>query len=48
MAATLLKTHRVEKPWGRTTLWPGFADPAPRRATRDVYDGLCRLIPPAR
>jgi mannose-6-phosphate isomerase len=26
--ATLLATHRVEKPWGRHTLWPGFADPA--------------------
>lgn len=29
MAATLLATHRVEKPWGRHTLWPGFADPSP-------------------
>lgn len=29
MTATLLATHRVEKPWGRHTLWPGFADPAP-------------------
>ncbi len=28
MTATLLATHRVEKPWGRHTLWPGFADPA--------------------
>lgn len=28
MPATLLATHRVEKPWGRTTLWPGFPDPA--------------------
>lgn len=28
MPATLLATHRVEKPWGRHTLWPGFADPA--------------------
>ena len=27
MPATLLATHRVEKPWGRTTLWPGFPDP---------------------
>lgn len=27
MAATLLATHRVEKPWGRRHLWPGFADP---------------------
>lgn len=29
MPATLLHTHRVEKPWGRSTLWPGFDDPAP-------------------
>lgn len=29
MTATLLATHRVEKPWGRHHLWPGFADPAP-------------------
>ena len=29
MAATLLKTKRVEKPWGRHDLWPGFPDPAP-------------------
>jgi mannose-6-phosphate isomerase len=29
VTATLLATHRVEKPWGRHTLWPGFADPAP-------------------
>lgn len=29
MPATMLHTHRVEKPWGRTTLWPGFDDPAP-------------------
>lgn len=28
MPATLLTTHRVEKPWGRHKLWPGFADPA--------------------
>ena len=28
MTATLLATKRVEKPWGRTHLWPGFADPA--------------------
>ncbi|MHA6719141.1 class I mannose-6-phosphate isomerase [Sphingomonas sp. RS6] len=31
MPATLLATHRVEKPWGRHTLWPGFADPAADR-----------------
>jgi mannose-6-phosphate isomerase len=29
MTATLLATKRVEKPWGRHTLWPGFSDPAP-------------------
>jgi mannose-6-phosphate isomerase len=29
MPATLLATKRVEKPWGRSHLWPGFADPAP-------------------
>lgn len=29
MPATLLDTKRVEKPWGRHHLWPGFADPAP-------------------
>lgn len=29
MGATLLTTHRVEKPWGRDRLWPGFEDPAP-------------------
>ncbi len=29
MPASLLTTHRVDKPWGRTTLWPGFTDPAP-------------------
>lgn len=28
MTATLLATHRVEKPWGRHRLYPGFADPA--------------------
>ncbi|OYX37151.1 MULTISPECIES: class I mannose-6-phosphate isomerase [unclassified Sphingomonas] len=28
MTATLLTTKRVEKPWGRHSLWPGFADPA--------------------
>jgi mannose-6-phosphate isomerase len=26
MAATRLNTKRVEKPWGRHDLWPGFAD----------------------
>ncbi|HEU4959521.1 MAG TPA: class I mannose-6-phosphate isomerase [Sphingomonas sp.] len=29
MTATLLATRRVEKPWGRHDLWPGFAAPAP-------------------
>jgi len=29
MTATLLATKRVEKPWGRHDLWPGFSDPAP-------------------
>jgi len=29
MTATLLATHRVEKPWGRHRLHPGFADPSP-------------------
>lgn len=29
MTATHLSTIRVEKPWGRRQLWPGFTDPAP-------------------
>ena len=29
MPATLLATKRVEKPWGRHHLYPGFADPSP-------------------
>lgn len=29
MPATPLAMHRVEKPWGRHHLWPGFDDPAP-------------------
>ena len=29
MPATKLTTHRVEKPWGRHHLFPGFPDPAP-------------------
>ncbi|MFS0772064.1 class I mannose-6-phosphate isomerase [Sphingomonas sp. 1P08PE] len=29
MPATLLHTHRVEKPWGRRDLFPGFDDVAP-------------------
>ena len=28
MTATLLATKRVEKPWGRHTLYPGFPDPS--------------------
>lgn len=28
MPSTRLSTIRVEKPWGRHNLWPGFADPA--------------------
>lgn len=28
MTASLLTTRRVEKPWGRRALWPGFEDPA--------------------
>ena len=29
MSAVRLPQTRVEKPWGRLNLWPGFADPAP-------------------
>lgn len=29
MSAQRLSTIRVEKPWGRHELWPGFANPAP-------------------
>jgi mannose-6-phosphate isomerase len=29
MSAYPLESVRVEKPWGRHNLWPGFADPAP-------------------
>ena len=29
MPAQQLAMHRVEKPWGRRRLWPGFADPSP-------------------
>lgn len=29
MPAIRLTTRRVEKPWGRRDLWPGFPDPAP-------------------
>ena len=32
MPATKLETKRVEKPWGRHDLWPGFPDPAPDAA----------------
>lgn len=29
MPAIRLETKRVEKPWGREDLWPGFGDVAP-------------------
>ena len=29
MPAVKLQTHRVDKPWGRHTLFPGFPNPAP-------------------
>lgn len=32
MACLRLSTIRVEKPWGRWQLWPGFADPAPNES----------------
>jgi mannose-6-phosphate isomerase len=32
MPATKLAAQRVEKPWGRHDLWPGFSNPAPRSA----------------
>ena len=32
MPATMLQTHRVEKPWGRHMLYPGFEDIAPGSA----------------
>lgn len=32
MTATLLSTKRVEKPWGRHQLFPGFPDPSPEGA----------------
>ena len=32
MPATKLTPHRVEKPWGRTQLYPGFPDPDPGAA----------------
>ena len=32
MSAKRLSTIRVEKPWGRMKLWPGFDDPAPGAA----------------
>ena len=38
MPATLLKTHRVEKPWGRHDLWPGFDDaPADGKPVGEVW-----------
>lgn len=32
MTAIRLSTIRVEKPWGRCDLWPGFANPSPGQA----------------
>ena len=38
MPATKLHTHRVEKPWGRHDLWPGFPDqPADQPAIGEVW-----------
>ena len=38
MPATKLQTHRVEKPWGRHDLWPGFPDqPADQPAIGEVW-----------
>lgn len=38
MPATLLQTHRVEKPWGRHDLWPGFDDqPADQPAIGEIW-----------
>ena len=38
MPATLLHTHRVEKPWGRHDLWPGFPDqPADQPPIGEVW-----------
>jgi mannose-6-phosphate isomerase len=31
MSATRLETIRVEKPWGRSALWPGFGNPEGKR-----------------
>ena len=33
MVAKKMSTIRVEKPWGRHNLWPGFANPGPNKAT---------------
>ena len=38
MPATLLQTHRVEKPWGRHDLWPGFDDqPADGKPIGEIW-----------
>ena len=38
MPATKLQLHRVEKPWGRHRLWPGFDDqPADRSPIGEVW-----------
>ena len=38
MPATKLQTHRVEKPWGRHRLYPGFPDqPADRAPIGEVW-----------
>ena len=38
MPATKLHTHRVEKPWGRHDLWPGFEDqPADRPPIGEIW-----------
>lgn len=38
MPATKLHTHRVEKPWGRHDLWPGFDDqPADRPPIGEIW-----------
>ena len=38
MPATKLATHRVEKPWGRHDLWPGFPDqPADRPPIGEIW-----------
>ena len=38
MTAQKLSTIRVEKPWGRTDLWPGFANPDGKRIGEIWFD----------